>query len=321
MYFAVDAFTVDECLDALQTRIAQTPETLQWYALLDCAMAHRNESAHHSPFPPKIKALRNSGMLSLYSESPLNQMEDFAPALLAIPKQPEENRLVLRKVLSLCKGKPMLSFVCSHHDAKAIRDYWQSCVYPECGDGQHLLLRFADTRVTEVLPNALAPEHWGKLCQALSQWWIINRRGELTALAVSQLPDTVGNQPSRLPEVPDTLVLQQSEIDALTTMGLADAVINFFDDQEAIVLPDTGRADFYAHIQSACDLAHMHGVESFSDITALSLTSALTQGHALQSSALKVVLNTAKTNTQFSSELATLMSDLLPDSAAPDLPH
>jgi hypothetical protein len=295
MYFAINPGHSRVHQDALELLIAQTNEQQHWFALIDCAFTHGDI--------PTTKALKAFDLAPLYNTPPLDKLRDAGPALLALPRDQTARDKLLTRLLRLCHGKPMLSFICSKLSASALCEQWQSCFYPVCEDEQRFLLRFADTRISPVLAQALSASNWARFAAPLSQWCVIDRQGALASLT---LPN---EKPASVATNTEPLSLTMTEIESFLSHTQTDAVIAFLNEHYSDLLPQQNKAALYVQIAAVCALAARHTLESFPDLTSLALASCVTHGEIMSDPRLEKTLQSAFTPGQLGPHLVELMPE------------
>lgn len=291
-YFAVDLFDPGLLLSdiqALQQSFADAGT--RWALMLDMAFDHGRPAL----------ALPGEAW-QLYKDSDLRGLCEVSPLLVDMGDLARAPGRWL-SCLAHVNGRPMLSVLQTRAAAwDEVIARWQSCVYPRTSDGQRLVLRFADTRVSAYLPQALSISNWASLSTALTQWWIIDRSGALRALAVAA-------QQSERPASKGPMQLDDAELAALIDAGTPDAVIDLLNRELPEILPQNGRAALHATVEKVCVAARAHGVGDFK-FTATLCAAVIQRPHLLSEPRFSALLRDARTVTdQHYERLADLGED------------
>jgi hypothetical protein len=233
MYFAVDPFIPAEAHDQLRQLAITQPENLRWFALVDRAFDY--ESPKQAPAPNAMPLYRRFDMESLLKVSPVLVPLEVGPQARFTNQ--------IDALFEHCAGRPMLSFIASTGNAEDIAKAWEDLHFVHTDDGQRFLLRFADTRILNVLPECLTPGHWAALHKVLTCWITVNRRGRLQPLPLKAAPPKV---PKQLSTETLALLLKNSQ---------PDTVISYWNENEPELLPAENRGRFWSFLQAACNQA------------------------------------------------------------------
>lgn len=276
MYYAVDGGDAQQMMQALQEQVQQTEGKGHWYALVDFAFDHeegRKLAGWPAPTWP------------LYHASPLHTMAHVSPCLLALPPHPGSDDWA-RKVGQLIRhagGRPMLSFVHSRIEVSALQSAWQSCLFVYTSDKLRMLLRFADTRVSCGLPQALSQTHWTRLCQPLFQWLIVDRHGVLRPLPMAALPDAPAH-------TDEPIELSDIEYAKLVAQGQADALVNALYEGIPEWLPQKNKAQLHGQMTQVVALVESFKIDKAPDQLALATATCVSHGALLTVPELTKVL-------------------------------
>lgn len=294
MYFAVDPFDVNVMLHSLASLFrpiqpAGNHEALRWFALVDRAFDHGHTGLN---WPLQT--------LVLYEErSDLSALAGVSPSLFALPAPSDVDfdRTLLR-LLRHCNGRPMLSFLALEQDAIKLIEQWSPCLkVPLSDQDEPYLLRLADTRVLPALATSPNRALWQRFAHGVRHWWFIDRDGR-----PQSLPTDRGGSMNL--KVDSDLTLSLKDLEHLLSRGLPDNVIATIEEQLPDLLPERGRAQFYALVAKACVTAERFGVESFPDVVSLAVASQCSHGSILDKPEVKTLLaEHAWTPGELSSEL------------------
>jgi hypothetical protein len=254
---------------ALGEIIRQSPE-LNWLALVDGAFDYGSAGLR---LPNKRHALYGyDGMSDLLAASP------FLITLTA----DDDNRLQseLTALVRHRKERPMLSFIGTTSTASGVNENFRLFANALTDDEQEFLLRFADTRVLPGLAGALRHEHWGGMTCLLSEWIVIDRKGELRELSL---------QTGRVP-LPGKFRLSSAEFASFLSSSEPDAIIDAIADSNPAALPEANRAAVYEQVAASCAFAKRHKVHAFPDLVALAYLGVLNNGACLKDSRLSEML-------------------------------
>lgn len=286
-FFAMDKGDAQLLEAQVRSRIEAEPEAMNWYALLDAGFDYGRSQ-------PRLPGTT----WPLYCQPEWGELRDASPLLVEVSW---EEPHALSKLLRHCQGRPMLAFVASSLDAQALCDAWQRCLQVETEDGQGYLLRFADTRIAAVLPQALHPASWQRLCAPLRQWLIVDRVGNMQPLALPQ-EQALANEE-------DTWVLSNQEMAALLQESLPDTLADQLHDHFPDLLPPSG-AQLHGWLQRAGLRLAEQGVENAPDQLTLAVAVCLSQGRLLEDARLPPLLaKCAAQNIALSDGLAELLEE------------
>jgi hypothetical protein len=97
-------------------------------------------------------------------------------------------------------------------------------------DGQHMLLRYFDTRVMEPLVDAMTPEQRVQWVSCSTSWWFCNRWGELEPLVCEPWPGVDSfTPPFRTTAKQEAHLLSASEADAIVDLLARNQVQGLID--------------------------------------------------------------------------------------------
>ena len=230
----------------------------RWYALIDAAFDHGG------------KSLDLADGLIVYHQGRLQNLASASPTLFELSgTDPDFLQHQLRRLMRHCRGRPMLSFICSPLPASTVREHWQNLLEIETEDGESYLLRFADTRVLPAL--AEQREIWNRLATEVTVWWIVGRDGALTAL---DMPDS--REDSNVP-----LRLSNESLHALISAGEADAMTEYMHQYFPDLLAGRdGNANYHLLTQTTA-LCNAQGIDGATEKYALGVAALLTDGRLL----------------------------------------
>lgn len=254
-YFAVDRFDAEQLLRQIDALQESRDSTLggggRWAVMLDLGFDHGRQ--------PLVLP---DASLPLYSGGELRSLRSVSPIVIDCGDFAQMPAGLL-SCLKHVNGRPMMSLLQSGGMSWVdLVDYWRHCIYPKTSDGQRMVLRFADTRVSAALPRCLGSANWGRLSVPLSQWWIVDRSGALHKLSDAPRSDLSAG-------ACEMMKICDAELAALLDAGMPDAVIDMLNEQLPELLPELGRAQLYEWVQATCLLARTEGVEDFRFIATL----------------------------------------------------
>jgi hypothetical protein len=176
------------------------------------------------------------------------------------------------------RGRPMLSFLASRLDGAQLAQALQPLLEVQTADGERFVLRWADTRVSEALAEALDSQHWSRFASAVSAWWVVQRHGALTELPL----------PAQGQAVEAAITLTDQELERLLELGEPDAVIQILHENFADVLPESHqRAPVHDEVRKVCALARRSNLTGMSNVVSLALAVRLSEGRLLDNVAFK----------------------------------
>ncbi|TDR80103.1 DUF4123 domain-containing protein [Paludibacterium purpuratum] len=267
MYFAMDKGDMPQLYQMLCEQRHASPAGLNWFALLDSGFNHRR--------PP---GPRPGAVWPLYGQPEWGELRQVSPLLI---EWSGEDATAWQTLLRHCQRRPMLSFVASRQDGAALCAAWLRCLQLTTADGQGYLLRFADTRISAALSQALEPASWRRLCAPLEQWLIIDRAGRLQTLPLPLPGDTV--------EEDEDWTLSDSELAALLQAAQPDMLADRLHDDFVELLPSSG-ALLYDWLRRTCELLAEHGIDNAPDQLTLAVAVCCSQGVLLDDSRLPALL-------------------------------
>lgn len=247
MYFAVE-----ECgyvnLEQLVSDMLASAD-LNWMALVDGAFDLQSRKV---PDWPKKEFLFNyAGFEDVVQASPfLLQLETHSAE--ALKRQ-------LRKLIKHRSNRPMLSLLSSKHSVHDICLRWRDFVNVSVVDDQDLILRFADTRILEILPSCLSPGNWSRLSNMLENWIYFDRQGRLSAV----LPKNAEYVDEKKVE------LSREEFGCLIDRCEPDAIINFLYKNQTELLDNCAPYFAYQRAKAVSEYCRHYRVDRFPDVVAL----------------------------------------------------
>lgn len=260
MYFAVDPLSVVDIVARLTKLIEFNPES-RWTAVVDSAFDHDRGKCDYPGAPE-----------ALYACDELDSMLEVSPLLIPlITDKPALLADQLHGLAEHCSGRPMLSVVASSKIAEELTPNWQKCARVTTDDGQKLLLRFADTRVLPILPEALTQASWAALTYEISHWWYVDRAGKLAHVPIAAV-ETVPRFP---------LTIGKREFRKLLERGEPDSVIDAISMQLPEILPTSNKAAFFERMKTVCEFAREREIDAFPDVVALGIFDTLNKHQSL----------------------------------------
>jgi len=270
MYFASEPCNTLAVSRELLQRIRERPE-LTWLALVDSAF----------DFGESGIALSHARHF-LYDSDELSDLLAASPFLIVLTSNDEKQlRFELAALIRHRRERPMLSFIGTSSTARAVNENFQLYCNATTDDDQELILRFADTRVLPVLPDALRPAYWSGMTSLLSAWIAIDRDGLLRSLPVNEYR----------PQLQGRFQLSPAEFEKLVTQSEPDAVLDVIAETNLEALPEKDRAETYRKVADACFLAQKHKVNAFPDVVALAYLALLNDGKWIKSEKLSEMLS------------------------------
>lgn len=262
-YYAVDSYDPKNLRDALLAQVSSASTSDHWFAMLDSAFDHKGK---------RLRWL-NENLFEVYHQGRLARLAEVSPLLIPLQHKSEHLGQELMRLLTHCRGRPMLSFIRSKLSAEAIREQWQSTLEIATEDAQSFVLRFADTRVLPALIEI--GEVWQRVAGEIAEWQIIGRNGDLVTLELPNASDT-GNAPVRI----DDKGLAQ-----LLESGAADALATMLDEHFPELLPAGQGARVHARLLQLASVGEKHGIAGSTEIFALAVADFSTQNRLLEHSA------------------------------------
>lgn len=259
-YYAVDSYDPKNLRDALLGQVSSASASDRWLAMLDSAFDHKGK---------RLRWL-NGNLFEVYHQGRLARLAEVSPLLIPLQHKSEYLGQELMRLLTHCRGRPMLSFIRSKLSAEAIREQWQSILEIETEDAQTFVLRFADTRVLPALIEM--GEVWQRVAGEIAEWQIIGRNGDFITLELPKASDT-SNAPVRI----DDKGLAQ-----LLKSGAADALANALDEYFPELLPAGQGAQVYARLRQLISVGEKYGIAGNTEFFALAVADFSTQNQLLE---------------------------------------
>lgn len=219
MNFAFNKYAAELNIDIITALSAEknVPLNLRHYALVDSAFSSTIVPAYKQRIP-------NAHVLELYSNTGFEQLKDISPCIISMPDEIALRAKAIKTLLTHANGKPMLSFLSSQMEAAPLKNHLQSILEIETSDGQHLVLRFADTRILPVLIEVLDSDQRQAALGPIDNWLVINRMGRLQTLHLKK-NDIQHNPNSALPLQFSRLQLSDKQFAAMLNAAEPDAII------------------------------------------------------------------------------------------------
>jgi len=287
MYFAVDPCNAIQMTDAVACAIEKRPD-MKWFTLVDSAFDA--DSKNKLTFDKKT---------CLYDSDELYELLDVSPYLLELPVQTDALRSKLLSLARHRKNRPMLSFVASPYSAVEIVNHWKRLVNVKGVDGAEFILRFADTRILEVLPTAPDTALWDALSAPVTEWLYIDRAGTISSAKIGQVNTYL--------DTADDITLSDEQFGFLVSSGVPDYVINIIERDHPELLPSHDHAGFYAKIANVCTFGTEQGIEQFRDIVSLALYSLVSEQNVRDDTSLHSLLSSSWKPGALISSLLSLM--------------
>ena len=240
----------------------------------------------------------------LYDCDRWSVLADHGPLLIQLPvHQATTCSEAVEALVRHCSGRPMLSFLKSSFTLDALVDHWRQLIAPEVAGVGPVLLRWADTRVSSYMAQALLPQNWRCFSAPLSGWWTVDRYGDLNPLI-----DDTEHQSAVLPVVAMPFALSDSEVVELTRLGMPDALVQTLWEQLPELVSQDRPAVLYGTMNEAVSLAEANGIEAYPDIHALAVFLVLSGREAAQRGEVRDLLRSKSwASGKLASELAKLV--------------
>lgn len=235
MYYAYDPHAADlpgALETAINQRLAHHPGS-RFYALIDCAFAP-SEVAELLAGRPAETAL------SLYADTPLKDCEELAPILVQLPSEHTERLAAIARWLTLCNGKPMLSFIASGLAIEELKRHFSAFLMVCDDDGMRYTLRFADVCMTHDILDCMHPEPKRAWLNGMYDWWIIDRDGALLSLG--------GTNAQPVAATPNEWFGQHignARVIRLSKKSEADQMLSYLQSQMSSVFPKSRPSEIY----------------------------------------------------------------------------
>jgi len=235
MYFAYDPHA-DDLPGALEAAINQRLARhtgSRFYALIDCAFAP-------TEVPELLAGTPAETVLSLYADTPLKDYEELAPILVQLPAEHTERCTVIARWLTLCDGKPMLSFIACGLAIEELTRHFSAFLLVRDDDGTRYTLRFADVCMTPDILACLHPEQKQAWLSGMYDWWIIARDG-----ALQRLGGTDAQPVAAMPNEWFGQHIGNAGVIRLLRKNEADRVLSYLDEMTLPVFPNSRPSEAY----------------------------------------------------------------------------
>jgi hypothetical protein len=123
------------------------------------------------------KQLKKWPSVELYQNTELADLGKYSPVLYLIGE--EHSAAHIAKLIELCKGQPMLSFIRSACDLSDLKLHLEYLLKVYCEDNTEWPLRYADTRILISLFDVLNEEQKSILLEPVHCWMIPDRFGKI----------------------------------------------------------------------------------------------------------------------------------------------
>ncbi len=250
-YYAVDPVspkTMDRLLKHWDDLRRACPG-IRSYALVDAAFDEQGVAD---------LAVRHEGeALSLYAGTDMaEELAGVAPWLFELSDDPKTLAAQLRQFVALRGSRPMLTFLGSYRDIRALRGHFQPFLYINVQEDLKFLFRFADERVIQALIGVLSPEQESALWPGDLAVWSATRRDGAPAWQPYS-PDA-----QRSP-MAGPLVLDDKQFDALMDAAEPDVIITNLSatDPDRFNKGKARPADVYGFIGKQLERARAHGIQ------------------------------------------------------------
>jgi len=251
-------FAYSPCSDALLEVMQKTHDEdektgQQWLALLDGSMLN---AARLATFERQF-ATRAS---MVFDGTRLENFGRQGPLIFTLP--PISNNAI-KSLVRLCNAIPALSFVVPRQDAAQVEQALSWLAMACTDDGTELHCRFADTRITPHLLDALTPEQRAQVSAAIQCWSWPDRQGhDLASRAFVQTAhqpdgDSLFNQPFTLDTTQFAQVLHAAE---------ADMVFQMLVERMPDLLPSQPGGQIHTRIARMLVAAHTRGLQDLPDL-------------------------------------------------------
>jgi hypothetical protein len=242
--------------------MVRAKQDLDWFALLDTAFDHGKPGF---AFPP-------DAVNCFQGAFSLDGLKKIAPVLIPLPLP-----LATERISALVEhrgNRPMLSFIgaTKNFTVAELAEQWQSLHFIYPADGDHYLLRMADTRTLANLSKFLEIEQWQAFHQNIEKWHIIGRRGKSEEI---WLEKTDKHPPSKL-DVTEKQFAKMVELDEPDTALSVISNLQFNAIPEAM---DGYR--FYDLVTSLLWKTEQYGISHWGDKVSLIILAIGTNGEML----------------------------------------
>lgn len=251
MYYAHDPHAADlpgALETAINQRLARHPGS-SFYALIDCAFAP-------SEVADLLVGTPAETVLSLYADTPLKDCEELAPILVQLPSEHTERLALIARSLTLCDGKPMLSFIASGLAIEELKRHFSAFLMVRDDEGTRYTLRFADVCMTPDILICLQPEQKQAWLNGMYDWWSIARDGALQRLGGTDAQPVVAAPNDWFgQDIGNARVIRLSE------KSEADQMLSYLQSQMSSVFSTSRPSDLYrktAQLLEQLDRKNIH---------------------------------------------------------------
>lgn len=221
-----------------------------------------------SAFDLKIsKQLRKWPSIALYKNTELAELGPYSPTLYLIGE--DDSAAHIAKLLELCKGQPMLSFIRSQCDLAGLKQHLEYLLKVYCEDNTEWPLRYADTRILVPLFDILTVEQKNILLGPIHSWLIPDRFGKIK----SQL----GENTAPWCFESGVLKMDEKQFAEMIDAAAPDSILATVRDQySSILLPHTSGEQFKRVEQGIKDAKELqlNGAQEILQIALLQLMAA-----------------------------------------------
>ncbi|MFC7420925.1 DUF4123 domain-containing protein [Iodobacter arcticus] len=191
-----------------------------------------------SAFDLKIcKQLRKWPSIALYQNTELAELGSYSPTLYLIGE--DDSAAHIAKLLELCKGQPMLSFIRSQCDLAGLKQHLECLLKVYCEDNTEWPLRYADTRILVSLFDVLTAGQKKILLAPIHSWLILDRFGKIQSQFGENQNTALWNLESGV------LKMDEKQFAEMIDAAMPDSILATVRDQySSILLPYTSGEQF-----------------------------------------------------------------------------
>ncbi|MDW5417090.1 DUF4123 domain-containing protein [Iodobacter sp. CM08] len=259
-------------LDTFYADIAATAQQGSLYALIDCA------------FDLTIrKALRKMQSIALYQETELADMDAYSPRLYWISNEAE-----IEKIITLCQGKPMLSFIRSQAQLGALKQHLEYLLKVYCEDNTEWPLRYADTRILPALFNVLNKPQLNTLLAPLHSWFILDRFGVIQRQFGSNQADLLWGKELGV------LKMDEQQFAQMLDAATADSILATIQEKHSSILLPFTLTEQFKRVQQGIQDAHDVQLNTAPEMLEMALLQLMGAGDLNQSADYQTLKNKLK---------------------------
>ena len=238
MEFLTDPIAVDEVVAQVCGKQQQDAKDTTWL-LVDAALVEFHLIS-------SLAGNWNWPIYNVFAQSRLASFGAQAPHLIELPRDVDETRSKLAKLLRAHSASPAFSWLSSQQPADRLCEALAHLGLVRIDGDMEVHCRFADTRVLPALWAALSEEQHAALSERIEAWGCCDRTGHPMALATKSAEVLPAASPFA-----GTLELDSGQFGAVLDASEPDTIFSAFLETTPELTADRRRSDLYRTLTQA----------------------------------------------------------------------